>query len=157
MADVKKQPAKKPVPKVDFNPSDIYKSQLEVDATLKKELTEKGLAFRWINAKEFQKNFGFHRSGWTPYKRSAATKVDSLFGGDVEGYVRRGDLVLAVKTLEEQARHKAGLAYKTSLYSGLNKKQAQQLAEAARQAGVKTKVSEGYEMPGEEAEEDEEA
>jgi hypothetical protein len=146
--------SKKPVPKIDFNPADIYKSQLDVNSELKKELKEKNLVYRWINAKQFQQSFGFHRSGWVPYKRSSSTKVDSLFGGDPEGYVRRGDLVLAVKSTEDQAKHKAGIAYKTSLYSGLNRKQAQQLAESARQAGFKTKVSEGYENQGEEGDED---
>lgn len=155
--ETKKPVTKKVTPKLDFNPVDLYKSQLEIDNSLKKELTDKGLAYRWINAKQFQQSFGFHRSGWAPYKRTAGAKQDSLFGGDPEGYVRRGDLVLAVKTIEEQAKHKAGLAYKTSLYSGLNRKQAQQLAEAARQAGFKTKVSEGYENQGDEPEDDDEA
>ena len=145
---------KKPTPKVEFNPADLYKSRLDVPPDLAKELKDSGLSYRWINAKEFQKNFGFHHSGWQPYKRKqTSAKVDSLYGGDVEGYVRRGDLVLAVKTNEEQEKHKMGLAYKANLYAGLNKKQAAQLAEAARQAGVKTKVSDSYES-AEDADED---
>jgi hypothetical protein len=150
-------PSKKQTPKVEFNPADLYKSRLDMDPALAKELKEAGLVGRWINAKEFQKNYGFHHSGWTPYKKKAApnAKVDSLFGGDPEGYVRRGDLVLAVKTTEEQEKHRMGLAYKASLNTGLNKKQAQQIAEAARNAGVKSKVVDGYDGAGDDDEDDE--
>ena len=128
--------------------ADLYDSALDIPSNIKEELNKKGLTARWINATEFRKSFGFHKSKWVPYKRElpkgASTSPDSLYGGDPEGYVRRGDLVLAVKTKEENARHAGMLKQRADLYSGKQNQAAAELREQAKRAGVKTKVDDSF-------------
>lgn len=123
---------------------------LSLDPVLKAELEKKELAYRWINAKTFQENYGFHRSGWKPYKREITQEkkgsLDFERGSDPEGYVRMGDLVLAVKPEEQQVRHREKLEAKRKLYSGENQQKAinEQLHEINRKSGGKLKIHEGY-------------
>lgn len=128
------------------NPNDMYSSALEIDPHLREELNKAGLVARWINATEFRKQFGFHRSRWVPYKRPGAVKpsADSLYGGDPEGFIRRGDLVLAVKTKDENKRHADALKSKANLYKDHNKQHAAELRKAAKQAGFETEVVDGF-------------
>ena len=130
-----------------FNPNELYNSALDIPNDLRSELDSNNLHGKWINAIEFKRNFGFNRSGWTPYKAeklSKAASADSLYGGDPEGYVRRGDLVLAVKTKEEAAKQKRHLKQKAGLYKNFNKLKAEEMKQSAREAGVDAKVFEGY-------------
>jgi hypothetical protein len=124
-------------------------NMLALDPALKRELAEKGYAYRFISAPEYQKNYGFHRTGWKPYKREETTEkkgtLDFGFGVDPEGYIRRGELVLAVKPLAEHAKHKAKLAAKTKLYNNHVKQTADLIRQGAREAGVNMKVEEGFE------------
>lgn len=126
----------------------LYESQLQVDPDVRKEIEDKGMVMRWINATELQKKHGFHRSGWKPYKREGKTTPDSIFGGNPEGYICRGDLVLAVKPIEAQDRHRAILEYKANLYKSTNQEHAKKLRREAAQAGIKMKIMEGYESEG---------
>lgn len=139
-----------------FNPNELYASALELDPALSKELDEQGLVGRWINSTEFQRSFGFHKSRWQPYKRkNKAVGVTTTFAGDPEGHIRRGDLILAVKTKEEAKKQRLMLNHKADLYKGHAKTKADELRKAAREAGVKTDVDESYEMPGEEVDDSE--
>lgn len=120
-------------------------SILDIDPQIKEELAEKGLSYRWINANKFIAQHGFHRTGWKPYqteKRERKGALDFGMGVDPEGYIRRGDLVLAVKPEEMQARHRQRLKLKNDLYRGFNKQAADQLRELTRGIG---QVYEGYE------------
>ena len=82
-----------------------------LDSSVKKELEDKGLVGRFVNVAEIEKMGGHHQKGWKVYKRDnqAASSKDFLFGADPNGYIRRGDTVLAVKTKEDAKRHKAYL------------------------------------------------
>lgn len=135
----------KQVPSVP-NPNELYNSALDIDPKVKEEINKKGLVARWINATDFTKNHGFHRSGWAPFKSEAhkSNATSLLFGGDPEGYVRRGDLVLAVKTSEQSKRHKSLIDAKNARLKGINKSQADDLRKAAKSAGFDTEVSEGF-------------
>lgn len=128
-----------------FNPADLYQSPLEVPEGLKKEIDGKGLAFRWINATEFQRQYGFHRSGWKPYKPDVKVSGMSELGGDAEGFVRRGDLILATKTKAENEKHKLGLKMKADRALGYNKIKAEELRKDMLAAGIASTVVEGYE------------
>lgn len=132
---------------------------LALDQELKDELAAKGFAYRFINAKQYVEKQGFHRSGWKVYKRDISNRSKGAFdfdlGTDPEGYVRRGDLILAVKPTEMQARHREKLAAKTARYSPerYNKEAAQQLRDRARESSVQMKVSDTYEAePGDDKE-----
>jgi hypothetical protein len=132
----------------DFDSDSQDFSRLRIDPALKVELKEKGLSHRWINYKKFMSDGNFHQSGWVPYKPAAKPTgaVEFSFGSNPEGYVIRGDLILAVKTEEQQAHHKARLARKNAIYQQYNKQAASQLKEHLK--GTKSKVYEGYEENG---------
>jgi len=128
---------------------DIFQVSLELQA----ELKEKGLAYRFINRKKYIEEHGFHKGGWVAFKRDLKAKpTDSLdfsSGTDAEGYVRRGDQVLAVKPIAEHEKFKRILKRKKQLYLGQNKLKAEELREMARAAGADMTVEEGYEEDGE--------
>jgi hypothetical protein len=123
---------------------------LAIAPDLKAELDAKGLAYRFINAKQYVDKQGFHHSGWKVYKRDVSERAKGAFdfdmGTDPEGYVRRGDLILAVKPQEMQQRHKEKIRAKTARYSpdALNKAAAQQMRDRARENNVNMSVDEGY-------------
>lgn len=131
-----------------FNPNEMYASMLEVPEGIKTELDAKGLVPRWINATELSRQFGFNKSGWKPYKPDTKVSLTGDYSGDPEGYLRRGDLILAVKSKTEHAIHKKKLQYKADLYKGYNTQKAQELRSFMRDAGIKTKVVEGYDEAG---------
>lgn len=120
---------------------------LEPDITaigpeLQKELNDKGLAHRWINQAEYVKNGGFHRSGWRAY-RSEKKDASGDIGTNADGYITRMGLILAVKTNEEQAAHRARLARKNRDMAVSAKSKADEFKSLARKAGAS--VDEGYE------------
>lgn len=129
--------------------ADMYMNPLKIDEELKSELRNKGLEYRFINMKTY-KDMGFHRSHWKPYKRETAGPKDSGFGSDPEGYLRRGDLVLAVKAKEHAELHRNQLRLRAKLQSNPNKVRAAELKQMMQAAGIKGKVHEGFEDEGEE-------
>lgn len=114
-----------------------------LDAALLQEIAQKGLEHRWVNATKLQANFGHDPRSWMPYRRETAG--NSVFGGtDSEGYVRRGDLILCVQSKEVSARRKARVEAKNAANKAHIKQSANQLKESFRQAGIKAKITEGY-------------
>ena len=102
----KTTPTKDPV-------EDLFSNKpLQLDPELKKELEEQGLVPRWMSVKLLEQNGGFHKRGWRPYKRISKdnTPFSELFGKNADGYVRRNDMILGVKTKEEVEAHKRYLA-----------------------------------------------
>lgn len=134
---------------VEFNPNEMYQSILELPPGIQEEIESKGLVARWINLTEYKRQYGFHRSGWAPYKPETALPATNSLAGDAEGYIKRGDLILAVKTNEQQNLHKRRLKHKADLYKGYNAEKAKEIRDLMRNVGIKTKVVEGYEEPGE--------
>lgn len=128
--------------------ADMYMNPLKVDENLKSELKSKGLEYRFINLKTYQ-DMGFHRAHWRPYKRESSAPQDSGFAADGEGYMRRGDLVLAVKPKEHADLHRNQLRLKAKLQSNPNTVRAAELKQMMQSAGISGKVHEGFEDDGE--------
>ena len=123
---------------------------LIIDPKIRAEIEAKGLVCRWINGHKFKDNYGFDARRWVPYKTE--TGMGEAFGGkDSEGYIRRGDLILAVRTKEMNAAHKAKIDRKNkTLAAAQNKQAADELRQRMKDAGVKgVKILEGYEANGE--------
>jgi hypothetical protein len=130
-------------PGMGFNPFEFLGSDLDIPAPVKAEMDSKGFKARWINFKQFKENGNQHRRKWLPFKPSP--EVASQVSTDVEGYVRKGDLLLAFKTKEEHTKHKLSLKYFSDLYSGKENKIAEELRQLSGQRGLKVRVHEGYE------------
>jgi hypothetical protein len=64
---------------------------------------------------------------------------------DAAGLIRRGDLILAVRPIEHNKAHNDAIRAKNKRLAGHNKAKAQELRDFAREAGVNSKVLEGYE------------
>jgi hypothetical protein len=120
-----------------------------IDAGLKKELTEQGLPWKFINYVTFKKNGSVSKGGWVPYKRK--TKADNAFGAlfatDPDGYTVRAEMVLAVRDPNLHAYFKEQLRRRNQSYDlkNIQKNQANQF----RRQGLN--VDEGY---GRESDED---
>lgn len=111
---------------------------MSLDAELAKEIESKGFVGRFISVKQLERNGGRHNKGWRPYKRDKiSTELSGIFGRDPDNYVRRGDLILAVKTQEEVNSHKAYLRQEADASSVNNsiKRQKEQLKQAIRSNG----------------------
>ena len=77
---------------------------------IKKYLDEQGLEARFINIKLIQNSGGVHPRGWQPVKfPKDVMNSAGAFGQDVDGYMRRGELILAAKKKEDVAHHRAWL------------------------------------------------
>ncbi len=130
---------------VAFSEFDLEDS-LAVEPQLLAEIKAKGQVHRWINGAKFKSNFGFDARRWVPYKRES--KGTDAFGfTDSEGYTRRGDLILATRSVEVNSAHRAKLDRKNkNLSAAQNKQAADELRQSMKDAGIKgAKIIEGYE------------
>lgn len=103
--------------------SELYTNTLTVDPTLKQELDDQGYEYRFCNQHELKRNNG-HRSRWVPYQRTSKDDTATFLGNDVDGYVRRGDLILCYRptwvgdkfraAIEEENKQKRMAAKKTA-------------------------------------------
>lgn len=136
-------------PKVeeDVGIPDMFTNRLQVDATLQKFFAEKGLAFRWINITKYRSE-RFHRTGWTPYKRDESTPMsaaDSVLGVSPDGFIIRGDNVLAIKPVAQARAYKQYLQDRTSKNTGATQKAAAAAIRSSFKAsGIDAKVEEGF-------------
>lgn len=117
-----------------------------IDPELKKEIEGKGMAYRWVNAIKLKANYGFDARQWAPYKREGQVSGMSTFS-DPEGFIRRGDLILAVQPKAVAAARKAQVASrnKSQSLAERNKAQAEELRRQLRSNDIKADISEGYE------------
>lgn len=139
---------RKPVETVLFD--DVFASALSLDAELASELEQKGLVPRFVDAKRMSEMGGYNEKGWQIYRREkrAADSInpsDFKFGNDPSGIIRRGSLVLAVKTKEKAAMHRKYLNQKAANQEQVQKQAASELRNFARQNGLDTMIHEGYE------------
>lgn len=119
---------------------------LAIDPVIKAEIAAKGMVFRWLNSHKLKENYGFDSRRWVPYKTE--TSGDSVFGfKDTEGFIRRGDLILGVRSNAINEAHKAKIDRKNKTLAGAqNKQAAEELRQSLKDTGVKgAKVLEGYE------------
>jgi len=133
------------------NFADLTVSAMAIDSDLEKELSGLNLAHRFINIKKFR-DLGFNKSGWAPYKRkqdaNASSSVGMFSQVDSEGYVKRGDLVLATRPKGLDAQYKSAHKRKNALQANTSKNKAEELRNMFREAGISSKemsVQEGYE------------
>lgn len=119
-----------------------------VDAGVKRDIEKQGMVCRWINAKKLQENYGFDRRQWKPYKKATDSIASSnSFGGtDSEGFVRRGDLILAVRPKALQDKYSEQISNKNKSLQKVHQKQAAaEIKQKLQESGTRgIKVLEGY-------------
>ncbi len=133
-----------------FLESQSLNDVLYIDPELRAELDAQNLQPKWLDSQETFKNGGYDSEGWVVYKRKPKSDTiglsDLMYGQDPTGIVRRGSLVLGVMDKERHAHLKEYLQIRSDrLTQNLNKKQADQLRQAAVQSQVEAKIHEGYE------------
>lgn len=125
-----------------------FVNTLELGPELRDELKAAGLKPRFVDYIRLKANDGLHTKGWKIYKRPKRDTIDKQefrIGADPNGYVRRGSMVLAVKSEKEWGAHRALLNHRASTLKGnFAKQQADELRQMAKEHGVKTKIVEGY-------------
>lgn len=129
-----------------------FDDQFAVAPAIKQEIESQGLVYRWINAHKLQANYGFDSRQWQPYKMKNPINFGGLESKDSEGYIRRGDLILAVQTQEVAGRRRAITERRRQALNNAvqNKEAARELKKAMSDAGIQAKVYEGYDENGEE-------
>lgn len=147
-----------------INHDDVFMNTLGLDPELTKLLAEKGFAYRFINYKRYVDMGGVHEAHWVPLTRSQLEKMgygkistqDFIYGSSADGYIRRGDLVLAIRTNDLNQRHVAYLKQEADARSGrkIQKAHANELRDLVKSSGLGGNVHEGYEDEDEEAEQD---
>jgi hypothetical protein len=128
---------------VDYDNFD-FQDKLAVDPSLIKELKNKNLKYRWINAHQLTANYGFDSRMWRPYKAEKSMKSSVYGQSDSEGYIRRGDLILAVQPNEifnkrKQIIDQRNLANKAAMGS---KEAAKSLRASFKANNIKGKIEE---------------
>lgn len=120
-----------------------------IDPALKSEIEGKGMAYRWVNAIKLKANYGYDSRQWAPYKRDSQAPGMSTFS-DPEGFIRRGDLILAVQPKAVNSARKAQVASrnKSQSLADRNKIQAEELRRQLRSNDIKADISEGYDDNG---------
>ena len=89
---------------------------LTVPPTLKKDFDKAGLACKWVSKTKIAKHGGYHPTQWIPYEISSEQKEQlpkTFLGNIVSQHLERGDLILAVKPVELQDKHKHNIRRKT--------------------------------------------
>lgn len=147
----KKPLSSKPAAPQILSSDDLFGNPLALPPELQEELDRVGLVGRFVDAKKLYEMNGYHKMGWRVYKQKNADgtmgNAEFRFGTDPEGVIRRGSLLLAVKSKEEHARHKLFLEQKSERYtSGVNRTKAEELRQLAKDSNLDgIKIHEGYE------------
>ena len=127
-----------------------FDDQLALDPRLKSEIIKKGLVFRWINGVKYKAAFGYDARQWQPYKRSETSVQleNNSFGyADSEGFIRRGDMILAVRSKALNDAEKQRNQNKiNNLESNFKKKAVDGLKQSFKEAGLSesSSIIEGY-------------
>lgn len=129
---------------------ELFGNACSIPQELRDELEAKGLECRFIDAKRLYEMNGYHDKGWVPYKREAKSSdtvnaSDWKFGTDPHGVIRRGSLILAVKTKEQVQKHKLYLKQKADRQKGFNAEKAQEMRKFARDNNLPAEIHEGFE------------
>ena len=134
-------------------PPEEFGNALSLSPELKKELADQGLEGRFINAKQLYDFQGYHPKGWVPYKRKVSDTLNStdfIKGSDPSGIIRRGDCILATKSVAQAEKHRQFLQQKADREKGHTK----DVAKALRSMGapLNAVVDEGYDKQSDDAE-----
>lgn len=124
------------------------RSLLDVPEDLKRELEEKGLECRWVDAKQMAEAGNMHRNHWEIYRRDPASisSEAKVFGLPPDGTIRRGTVVLAVRPKDLGQAHKAMLKEKADRLTTSVKKQGAELKQLARRANVLDRIEDDIEI-----------
>lgn len=141
----------KPRAQAPMNMEDLFGNSLSVPDELRIELEKQNLAWRFISAPDLQKMGGYHRFGWRPYQKSQSDKMsgDVQFGNDPNGYIRRGELVLATRPMDIHKKHQQFLKQEADRAKLIQQTKAGEIRDlVGSNRGIQ--VHEGYEDEGEE-------
>jgi len=127
---------------------DLFGNATTLDKKTLEDLEEQGLVGRWVDYKQLKAMDGYHTKGWVIFKRKKSAIMDSQefrFGQNPDGIVRRGSMVLAAKPKEKWEQHVAYLKHKAERYGKhFRKRAAAELRQIAKNGGLNTQISEGY-------------
>ena len=144
----KKPISEKPVANTSQYPViDPFGDRMRLDPALIKEITDQGLEYRFLDAKDLQESGGYHPRGWMAYTRKGAPMATEFkVGTDPAGIIRRGTCVLGVRPVETGDRHRAELKRRLAVYNRVSRQgssgKSEELEVAAKKAGAK--VLAGY-------------
>jgi hypothetical protein len=129
---------------------DVFSSALSLDPEISRELEDKGLVPRFVDAKKLSEMGGYNDKGWQVYRRDkkpsdTINPSDFKFGNDPSGIIRRGSLVLAVKTKANADKHRKFLDQRALQQEQSNKRRGEELKAFARNSGIDAVIHEGYE------------
>lgn len=124
---------------------DVFGNNLALDKNIVEEIEKKGLVYRFVSKKTLTDMGGHHPRGWVPYKPESNGTMGFLFGSSPDGYIHRGDLILAVRSAELNERHKLYLNQEARRKSVAPKHAAKELRSMIESSGAEVKVHEGYE------------
>jgi hypothetical protein len=123
------------------NLHDYQFNTMKLDSDLQAELEASGFEWRFINLHHLKRN-GFHKSYWKPYQRKAkggdsASVASRIFGEDPDGFVIRGDSILAIKTKQDAESFRNILKRRNEILS-LSAKPSEQLKKLRDQVDQKS-------------------
>lgn len=134
---------KKPVsekPQSTLKYSTYQANALDIPPGIQEELKSKNLEGRWINYKRYTDDGFFHKEGWIPYKPDKQDVSNGLhYGNNVDGIIRRREMVLASRPSDVCESHREYLKEKTRRQNGRHKSA---LSKEARDSGFNTSVFE---------------
>lgn len=133
-----------PSASVSDDASENFSNRFDVPKKLREEIVGKGYNYKFINFSKFKRD-AVHKSHWIPYKPDKRTVQDMLFGLDPDGYVVRGDCVLAVRPLSVDKKAKAAIQSRNDRLNSYNDMAKSELQAYAAEHGIKAKISSGYE------------
>ena len=123
-----------------------YKSsrdKLSLDPELEAELKSKQLVPRYINRAQYASD-GYHGRDWVPYRRDSRPKKSGTGNIDSSGYTIHKDLILAVKPVAWNDKHREFLKERTARQANPEAMAAEQMKEQLDRSGYKAKVDTGY-------------
>lgn len=124
-----------------LNLDDIFGNPLGVHPDIDKALKERHMVYRWINATQVSQHGGWHPRHWRPLKISelkswGVANHEFLFGQSEDGFVRRGDTVLGVRSVELNEKHKTYLRQVAKERRANAKAQGDKLRQMVRESGL---------------------
>lgn len=133
------------------NAEDIFQNPLGLDPELVTTLQSKGVAYRFINYKKFIEMGGQHQGYWKPVRLSQLKEWgydnmglnEFINGQDPDGFVRRQDLVLAIRSKDINDKHLRYLRQEADRVKDMQEAHANEARERVRGSGIK--VHSGYE------------
>lgn len=118
----------------------------DIDSTLKAELAEQDLEYRFIDFKQAKLNGGRSRAGWMIYRRTSEDpRLQGLSAlADPDGLVRQGTLVLAVKTKKAAEKQRARRDQQNTSLKKYTDSVTRELDGEAKKLGGSSRVIAGY-------------